>query len=191
MSQSVLPPPAPVVVTRGEITSSASLVVRPFVFRKADWIYYGDESNRQTVRGTPGTWDTGPIHKPDWLLGIVCCPACSGLSMIHRKVHTIDELGHITPDLRCPYNKNGQRCGFHRKVYLDEWNKKALYACAVERNGKPEIHYMHADNQREARLHLGPGNYQIVAIGRAIGFFVHDSHGEDLSTDGRPNKTNA
>jgi hypothetical protein len=108
---------------------------------------------------------------------------------LHKQVHAIDRLGRVTVngdgDFQCPYSKHGQRCGFHRKIYLDEWGNKPLYACAVERDGKPEIHYMHASTQAEARVHLGPGHYTIVAIGRAIGFFVHDKHGEDLSADGR------
>lgn len=184
MSQSSNDLAAPQV--RGEVVSTTSLSIRPFVFRKADWSYVKNGEGRPGIESAiPGTWDTGPIHSPSWLLAIVCCPACRGLSMLRKEIHAIDSLGKISPDLYCPYNKNGQRCGFHRKAYLDEWNKKTLYACAVERNGKPEIHYMHAKDQKEARIHLGPGNYHIVAIGRAIGFFVHDAHGEDLSADGR------
>lgn len=170
---------------RIEVSRTSSLDVRPFVFRKADWSYIGDEE-KKTVRGVPGTWDVGPVSSPTWLLAMVCCPACGTISLLHNRVHQASPLGLITPDLRCSFKKNGgQQCGFLRKAYLDEWNKKPLYACAVERNGKPEIHYMHAKNQAEARIHLGPGAYKIVAIGRAIGFFVHDSHGDSLSAEGR------
>jgi hypothetical protein len=70
---------------------------------------------------------------------------------------------------------------------LDKWNDKDLYACAIEVDGQPQIHYMHAQNQAEARLHLGPvahkKSFRIVALGRAIGFVANDDHAEDLSAD--------
>ncbi|MDE2020830.1 MAG: hypothetical protein KGJ13_10885, partial [Patescibacteria group bacterium] len=72
------------------------------------------------------------------------------------------------------------------KIYLDMYHDKPLWACAVERfvhgNVRPEIIYVHGRNETEARTNLGVMKQtRIVAIGRAIGYFVQDTKGEVLS----------
>jgi hypothetical protein len=103
------------------------------------------------------------------VLAIYACPQCRVPGLLVEHVHVISSIGQVKPDLKCPY------CTFHRAIYLDEWNKKPLYACAIERwvsgKYKPEVHYMHASTPQEAQYHLGDGKYRIVAIGLAIGFF--------------------
>jgi hypothetical protein len=155
-----------------------------FVFAKAEWHFVEDRENVQNlqVSGIPGTWSAAPTfikETYDYIVCFVCCPNCHGVSILHRHVHRVDRLGKMWPDFQCMYT----RCEFHRLSYLDEWAKKPLYAMSIVRNGRHEILYTHATTQAEARYHLGSGDIEIIAIGRAIGFFAEDDHGEKLSTD--------
>jgi hypothetical protein len=159
------------------VDTRASIVIRPFIFRKAEWDVQG-EGRDAAIKGIPSTWTTIK-GLPSHILALVCCPNCGKSSILHQRIHHINHLGKVDPSFMCKYYP----CQFHRDIYLDEWNKKPLYACAVMRDGKPEMHYMHATTQQEARIQLGAGNYYIVAIGRAVGFFVHDNHGDKLSAD--------
>lgn len=161
------------------VDRSPSLIVRPFIFPKADWAFTG-EGEQRMIQGVPGTWHDRWPGAPHWLLGLVCCPNCHNVSTLGKQVHQVDHVGKLSPSFQCKYGT----CTFHRDAYLDDWNNKPLYAMAVERDGKcPEIHYTHAHSAEEARIQLGSGNYHIAAIGRAIGFFVDDKEGLDLSAD--------
>jgi hypothetical protein len=162
---------------------TASVVASPvesYVFRKSVWEYV-DTPEGRTVKGFAGTWTPPYEGSPPWLLALISCPACGTNLLLHNRVVSIDRLGKIHPDIRC------NKCTFTRTCYLDKWNDKDLYACAIEVDGQPQIHYMHAQNQAEARLHLGPvahkKSFRIVALGRAIGFVANDDHAEDLSAD--------
>ena len=160
------------------VDSSPSLIVDSVVLPKSTWEFSTPEEGSihapDLISYVPGTW----IERLSWmnprLLAAFCCPNCRGIRYLVKGIHTIDHLGLVKPDISC---KNGP-CTFHRKVYLDRWNKKPLYASAIERivNGKivPEIHHTHATTPQEAAFHLGQGNYKIVAIGPAIGFKVAD-----------------
>jgi len=163
---------------RSTVTASH---VEPFVFKKLDWEYSKTADGSPTVKGFAGTWTTPYEGAPPWLLAMVSCPACGMNFLLHNRIHSIDRLGKISPDLRCT------KCSFIRPCYLDKWNSQPLYACAIEVDGEPQIHYMHASNQAEARLHLGPvihkKSFRIVALGRAIAFVANDDHGERLSAD--------
>ena len=155
--------------------------VEAFVFKKSEWEYSQDADGHRTVKGYAGTWTTPYDGAPPWLLALISCPSCGANLLLHDRIHQIDRLGKIHPDILC------NKCSFTRACYLDKWNDKDLYACAIEVDGRPEIHYMHASNQAEARLHMGPiahkKSFRIVALGRAIGFVANDDHGEDLSAD--------
>jgi len=164
-------------VAQATVDTSPSLVIRPFVFPKKEWEMLEDGNQ---VKAIPGSWT--PKHKrhPSLWLALVSCPNCKNISILHKSIHAIDHLGKLTPSYACKY----PGCTFHRGVYLDEWNKKPLYACAVIENNKIKHYYTHATSQGEARVQLGIGNYtEIVAIGRAIGFFVEDKQGLILSAD--------
>jgi hypothetical protein len=165
------------------IDRSASIVIEPYVFRREEWDTIENDTG-QAVKGIPGTWfrpnGLGATKRvPAWMIGMACCPNCKQVSIISRNIHKIGDTGRLFPSFICKY----QGCSFHRDAYLDMWNAKPLYACAVMRDGNPEMHYMHADNPRAARIQLGPGNYHVVAVGRAIGMFAEDKHGEKLSAD--------
>lgn len=95
------------------------------------------------------------------------------------EAHAVDSLGKVSPDLVCTHG----RCDFHRKVYLDRWQKtKPLFALAYVNlskgeHGAIEIAYSHSVDVREARHHLGRGNFRVIAGGPAIGFFVDEKTG--------------
>jgi hypothetical protein len=169
-----------------EVYTNPSLIVEPIIFKKADWTFRYKANGTVDPIGIPNTWCEPTEHlKQAQIMALFCCPNCKRISAIVQWLHEVNRFGKVSPSLQC---MNPKRCSFHRNAYLDMWNNKPLYACAVERvlrDGtlKAEIHHMHANNVTEARIHLGPGNYHIVGIARAIGFFVEDKHGEKLSAD--------
>jgi len=197
------------------VHTSASVIVRPLVLPRAKWSFDaigGVRGGGDRGPGGPGELAFRPM-KGTWyghvvrgksahdviVLPIIGCPTCnSPLFLAHRAdtakmlsrlmrrpvpvVHKIDHLGKVQPDIQCG------GCGFHRKIYLDRWNKtKPLYALAYVdmRKGaerKIEIAYSHSIDTREARFHLGPGKYDVIAGGPAIGFFVDEKTGR-VTTD--------
>jgi hypothetical protein len=177
-----------------EIDRSPSLVVESVVLARAgedgkDAWTFSNEDGRLGVQFVPMTWTTPPDGMPASMLALVCCPNCRGVMALARGVHAVDPVtGRVRPDLI------HKKCGFHRRVHLDRWNRKPLYACAIERRGRdgryhPEVTYCSADTQDEARFHLGLGDYRIVAVGRAIGFFASKDGrevGADLATADAP-----
>ena len=173
MSTTITPPP--------NTKSAVSIVIESFVFKKVTW-QYKEAPQGKTVQGIPGTWTEAYEDAPDWLLAMISCPACGTNLLLHSRVHEINRLGRIFPDTEC------SGCSFHRTCYLDRWNNKPLYAAAIEVDGVPEVQYMHAATSVEAMLHLGPmtrdgKKIRVVAVGPAIGHFVHDNHGEELNAD--------
>lgn len=174
MSNTIPPPPQ----TKSHVSFTE---VESYVFKKGIWEYRQAELGR-TVQGIPGTWTPKYDGAPDWLLAMISCPACGTNLLLHHRIHEINRLGRIFPDTEC------SGCSFHRTCYLDQWGDKTLYAAAITVDGIPEIQYMHANSVPEARLHLGPltregKKIHVVAVGPAIGHFVHDEHGEQLSAD--------
>jgi hypothetical protein len=149
------------------IDRSPSLNIVEFVFRREDWTFTTDGHQTGINKDTapPGTWCLPCEGCEKTVLGFFRCPNCKEISVLDSRVHKVDNLGKVSPSLQCKYSG----CSFHRKCYLDKWNNKPLYACAVVRNGRNEIHYMHARTAAEARIHLGAGDYKIVGIGLAIG----------------------
>jgi hypothetical protein len=162
------------------MSSQVTIESRNFIFEKSEWEYLKSKDG-VTVKGRPGTWALPWDNAPPGVIGIVCCPNCGSNSVLHARIHHITYLGKIQPDFRCT------GCPFEAITYLDKWGNKPLYACAIEVDGKPEIHFMHASTQAEARIHLGPvqhkRDYRIVAIGRAIGHHIEDEHGEVAHAD--------
>lgn len=177
------------------VHSQASINVRAVVLPRAKW------DTAQTAKGLAflpqkGTWYGHVIrdgHDVN-VVAMIACPNCGGtLYLSHDQAaakalrrmtgmpvpvaHTINHLGMVSPDVLCQHG----RCDFHRKVYLDRWNKtKPLYAIAyIEgEHGEIKIDYCHAIDRREARLHFGPRrNVRIIDIGPAVGFFVNERTG--------------
>jgi hypothetical protein len=164
--------------TKSTIDCSPSLVIDAFVFPKSnDW-----EWTENSISGVPGTWHERIEGMPKWTLALICCPN-NHVSILGSQVSKVSSIGKVYPSYQCRPPTGHGTCSFHRNAYLDRWNKKPLYACAIERDGKPEMIYTHASTQAEARIQLGPGNYRIVAIGPAIGYFVADKKGDVLTTD--------
>lgn len=162
-----------------EVDRSPAISTEIVVFEKAKWAVRGNNK----IEGKPGTWfflqGTGIL---------ICCPKCRFPSLLHPKVTKINTKGELNPDFLCTTKNNGKPCGFHRKVILDKWHSnKTIYACAVIRNGKPDIIYVQANSQVEAKSQLGPCD-SVTAIAPAIGFFSHDKDGKVLSTDGKIDK---
>jgi hypothetical protein len=161
-----------------------SAVVLP---KSEDWLFVETEGEpsgapKKLVDYIPGTW----CERQDWMnpeiLAIFACPACHETRLLTRAVHTISPIGLVQPDIQCKGNRG--TCSYHRKTYLDRWNRKPLYAAAVEvwdprkRTWSPEMVYTHATNQEEATRQLGQTidgkSYRIVGVAPAIGFFVAD-----------------
>lgn len=112
----------------------------------------------------------------------VSCPQCRQVVMLADRVTKCDILGHLQPDFA------HQGCEFRRVAYLDNWNDRVLYACSYWKGANLEIAYVHGNTPAMARLELGASckDEDIVAIGRAIGFFVDeqaDKTGLILSAD--------
>jgi len=164
------------------MASSISLSkTKTFVFKKETWETIEIQTNEgpaKAVKGIPGTWTLPPEGTSSAILALLCCPNCGSNLLLHSSIHQIDSLGKMDHELRCNH------CSLICITYLDEWNKKPLYACAIEVDGVPQIHYVHATSIEEARIHLGPirhkRSYRIVGIARAIGFIAEDNHGERL-----------
>ena len=140
-----------------------------------------------TYRGVPGTWhDVRKVAGcPKGLVALVCCPTCGEMFALSDRVHEIDEKGHVKHSVPCTRGT----CSFRASLILEKWNKKPLYAVAIERwNGRAwiaEMHHTHANSDTEARAqcsHLG-GRYRIVSAAPVVGWFVEDAHGEKLSAD--------
>lgn len=179
-----------------KVHASASIQVRALVLPRAQW---ETEVAMQGRAYTPvrGTWcahvERGRNAHDVTVVAMIACPSCGGLTYLSHSreaarilgrwmggvqvpvAHSVDHLGKVSPDILC---KHG-RCDFHRTVYLDRWNKtKALFAIAYvddrlpEGKRKIEIAYSHAVDTKEARFHLGPGKFRVIAGGPAIGFFV-------------------
>ena len=179
------------------IHSQASIDVRAIALPRAKWEIAVSPDGRLACQPEKGTWCAhivrGRSAHEVIVVPMIACPSCNGLLMLtpsrgaakvatrllHMPVpiaHHIDHLGKVSPDIRCQHG----RCSFHRKVYLDRWNKtKALFAIAYTRgaHGEIEIAYSHAIDSREARMHLGTGDFRIIASGPAVGFFVDEKTG--------------
>ena len=183
-----------------EVHSTSSIIVRPIVLRRAEWATH-ERAVGPTV--IPGTWYAHVVRGRDaWdvaVIPFIGCPLCGKKNvLVHNEqaaaivargigqpvvpvTHTNDHLGKVSPDVMCMT----PGCSFHRQVYLDRWNKtKPLYAIAYTRgqSTKIEIAYSHSIDAREARIHLGVGDYNIIGAGPAIGFFVNERTGR-MTTD--------
>jgi hypothetical protein len=180
------------------VYSRASLTVQPVILPREVWPAREDGA----LRPIKGSWHARVVRNSKALhdtaiIVMIACPSCGGLlftphtdasakalaRMLGRSgpnvpktaTHSIDAVGKISPDVLCMH----ERCDFHRRVYLDKWNKtKPLYCIAYTKRGSLELEfaYCHASDQREALFHLGgrPGDFVIVEVAPAVGYFVAD-----------------
>ena len=181
--------------------------VRSVTFASATWDAQDVVGGKLALKGVRGTWqDVRPLREEDGKApaelaraeiakavptayrALLCCPSCGTISALVKNVHTFSNRGVVSPTFEC----SSKVCAFKANVTLEGWNKKPLYAVAIEvtlPNGAiaPEIHYTHADTDAEARQQCGSafpaGSMRIVGCGPAIGFFVNDSKGDALSAD--------
>jgi hypothetical protein len=174
------------------VYAQASIVIHPIALERAVW---------QRQRGLAGL-GLKPI-KGTWyaltekrgfnssvIVPIISCPSCAGLLFISNKpeaaqvigrmvghivpvAHAVDLKGKIAPDIRCMHDG----CSFHRTVYLDKWDRlRPLYCTAYTRDSSIDIEFAfsHAASAKEARFHLGAGNFNIIGVGRAVGFLFDE-----------------
>jgi len=178
--------------------SRASIDVRALALPRAKWGVQIASDGRLACAPEKGTWYghivRGRSAHEVIVVPMLACPSCNGLLILTPSVgaakiaskmlglpvpvaHNINHLGRVLPDIKC----TRPRCSFHRKVFLDRWNKtKALWAIAYTRGerGEIEIAHCHAVDAREARVHLGPGDFRIIGSGPAVGFFVDEKTGK-------------
>jgi hypothetical protein len=173
------------------IDTTISINLEPLILPRSEWTF----EDGRIMHSVPGTWCKVPEGCPqDWHC-LVTCPRCKNVMVLHKAVHEISFEGHVTlfadrrASFSCRHKDVGKPpCTLARNLWLDKWSDKPLYACAIEwiskgKVVKKEIHYMHATNHEEAKFHMGPGNYRIVAVGPAVGALVDDKHGDRLSAD--------
>lgn len=158
-----------------QVDTCASLDLQSFVFPKAKWVFEGSfEKGDWTATGVPGTWcEALDEQLKSIAYALVCCPNCRAISVVHKQVHTVDRLGHLSLPYVCQYkDPEGSECGFRRDAYLDEWtNGKVLYAMSYHGRRGIQIMHTHAETVEEARLAIPHVKRQnIIAIGRAVGF---------------------
>lgn len=190
------------------IQSTASVVVEPLVLRRARWPRVVTERG-PSFRTIPDTW-YAHIEKRGFnssvVLPIICCPRCKKMSfLVHTQdaaaaftrmtgspvpvTHRISPVGEVkvlngkdrSGDVMCPHTG----CGLHRHVYLDQWDKlRPLYCTAYVEGSSPEVRfaYSHASSTKEARFHLGAGKFQVISVGRAIGF-LYDEAKKTMTAD--------
>jgi hypothetical protein len=160
----------------------AALNPEAFVFERVEWNFKGDCDENLQIQGKTGSWCKPPSFAKKtagFALALVCCPNCTGVSALAKGVTVIDGMGKLSPDFQCTH----PRCGFRRIAYVDMWLEKKLYAMSYWERGKIAHKYTHAKDLGEAVLHLGARREDVIAIAPAIGFFVNDKKGDDLSTD--------
>jgi hypothetical protein len=174
-----------------EVDRSPSLNLESAVLPKGEWqfVKVDNQPYPQLHEFIPGTW----IKPESWMnkkiLAAFSCPNCKEIRFLIEGIHTIDHMGRVKPDVQCKARASlsNIECSFHRRVYLDKWNKKTLYAVAIENwtgfKWTPEIRYTHADSEAEARFMMGEGQFRIVACGPAVGFFVEDKVGDKLNVE--------
>jgi hypothetical protein len=183
------------------VHTQASFNVEAIVLPRATWETEETPDGRLAVRPQRGTWyghvARGRAQHDVTVIPVIACPNCGGgLFIPHSKeaatalrkltgmpvpvAHAIDHKGKVSPDIHCQHG----RCGFHRTVYLDRWNKtKPLYAIAyvnMDRgeHGQIQIDYTNAVDEREARFHFGVRpRCRIIKAGLAIGFYVDERTG--------------
>lgn len=179
----------------GTVSTNISSNIVTLVIRastKERWGYGQDKALRGFRCPVPETWIRPIDGMMPTVLALVCCPKCKAAKIIDSRVHRVTEKGEIKT-LR-EHGEEGDfhcQCGLLRRVYLDRWLKKPLYACAVEwflpdGTMRPEIIYVNADSEGEAKFHCGAGNYRFVSVGLAIGFLkatADDSDDNNLVAD--------
>lgn len=169
------------------------------IFPREEWRWYVNEtvsSNQFQFQPVPGTWwNIRKVSKehhiaiPKSCIALLGCPSCHQTLMLIKTVHTIDQFGKVSPDVRCENMHGPQKCQYARQVYLDKWNDKPLYCIVFEdRNLAGELtfvkRYCHATTRAEAIEHYGPAERRkIFDVAPAVGYKVLDKHGEKLSAD--------
>lgn len=146
------------------------------VLRKAEW----ERNGAGGILPVPETWTR--FREAPEILALISCPRCKAPNALLGGKHAISrDACKVTPYFECAH------CRYRpESLHLDSFFDKPLYAIAIERFDREsqawiaEIHHCHARDEREARFHLGRGDYRIVAVAPAIGYHVADEHGERL-----------
>ncbi len=141
----------------------------PFVFEMSVW---ETTPAKTSFKPVPKSW-CKPWDELGLAIGVfalISCPNCHKVLSLAHPEFKVNKYGLVSPGISCHHCKS-----FNCEIYLDKWNRdKTLYAVAYTVGRKFRIEYCHASTQLEARFHLGPGKYNIIAVGRAVGFRVTD-----------------
>ncbi len=181
-----------------QVQSQTAIDIRSLVLPRARWEVSKGPDGRPCFAPQKGTWYgrvfRGRAAHDVLTVAMIACPACGGASFLSHSpaaakvvsrltgmpcpvAHRVDYLGKVSPDLQC----GRLSCSFHRRVFLDRWNKtKALYAIAyIEgEHGAIQIDYTHAIDRREARFHFGKRKeVRIIDMAPAVGFYVDEKTG--------------
>jgi hypothetical protein len=186
--------------TVATLHSNAAIVVRPIVLARAMWAR-SPMPGGLGLKPIKGTWFAHMDKSgggASVVLPMISCPSCAKmlfltptqetarvlgrmLQTIVPVAHSIDTVGKVSPDIRCAH----PGCSFHRTVYLDKWDRlRPLYVTAYTEGVSPDLKfaYSHAASQKEARFHLGSGDFNIISVGRAVGVLFDEKTGK-VSTD--------
>ena len=166
-----------------------SFAKNTFVFKRELWPTNDDgiaAGRRDSFNAIPESWDAPwkdaarKFHEawrkvnPSWM-AVLCCPKCKQIAAISSEIHSIDHNGKLTRVFECPH-----KCGFWCHAVLSGWNKKELFCMAYERDGKPGLSYLHANDAEEARRLFGfaarahRSLTKVVAIAPVLGYIVKD-----------------
>lgn len=141
-----------------------------------------------------GTWFVDPDNTADWVIAFLVCPHCGGVASLSCKEFQITKAGVVNRAWACksPIGP-GRFCPFEEEITLDDWpgrETEKLYAIAHQAfvGGRwiPRIDYCHAMNEGRARFIFFSGVRDArlvrgVTVGLAVGLWVDDSKGEQLS----------
>ena len=145
-----------------------------------------------TVRD--GTWFVDPKHTQDWVIAFLVCPECGSVLSLSCREFQITKAGVVDLPWSCKSLRADKSfCMFRANIKLNDWIQREtekLFAICFEkftRTGwRALIDYTHAINEQKARFVFqstirDPRTVRRVVIGRAIGFFVDDKKGMELS----------
>ena len=142
-----------------------------------------------------GTWFVEPEHTQDWVIAFLACPSCGNVSTLSCREFQITKQGVVDFPWSCKSMRADKSfCMFKSQISLKDWpgrETEKLFAICFEQyrpNGgwRAVIDYTHAINEQRARFVFqstvrDPKTVRRVVIGRAIGFFVDDNQGMELS----------
>ena len=148
------------------------------VLAKKEWPTVIRNGTIEQVKPIPESWfDIRNVVQNSNFHALVSCPKCKEVNAVAHQVSTIDKLGKICPRYICGY----KHCRYSCEIYLDEFHDKVLYAIALQDGKRIQLQYTHAKTVEEASRGIDRRRWSVIGIGPAIGYFVDDKKGDQLS----------